>query len=119
MAKQFTWPLGVFARQQLTLRGTTPENWKALARAARGGGDLADAAEFAGKAGDQALLDEIAAGALAGGDLFAYQTVCRVRESAPAPEALLKLAQAAQKNGHETYAQRARQLLPQSHGGEA
>jgi hypothetical protein len=113
MAKPFSWPLGVFARQQLTLKGTTPDNWRLLARAAFADGDLADACEFAAKAGDEALLDEIETAAREAGDLFAYQAVCRVREKSPDPARLREIAQHAQTRGLEHYAQRARTLLPE------
>src|SRR5437660_1290308 len=79
VAKKFTWPLGVFARQQLTLKGTVKENWAELARAARASGDIADAAEFAAKAGDETLLHELEREAVESGDLFNYQSVRRVR----------------------------------------
>ena len=113
MAQKYTWPLGVFARQQLTLKGAPPDNWKALARAARDAGALADAAEFAAKADDTALLNEIEADATTAGDLFAYQVCRRARDLALEPAALQKIAAAARERGLELYAQRSAVLLPQ------
>lgn len=113
MAQKYTWPLGVFARQQLTLKGAPPDNWKALARSARDAGALVDAAEFAAKAGDAALLGELENDAIGGGDLFAYQACRRARDLTVEPAALHKIAAAARERGLELYAQRATALLPQ------
>jgi hypothetical protein len=114
LAKKFTWPLGVFARQQLTLKGTTKENWAELARAARSGGDIADAAEFAAKAGDEALLHELEREAVESGDLFNYQSVRRVRGLEAEPEKIRAIAAAAKASGHDHFAQKAIALLPTS-----
>jgi hypothetical protein len=112
VAKKFTWPLGVFARQQLTLKGTAKENWAELARAARSTGDIADAAEFAFKAADEALLRELEQDAVTAGDLFNYQVVRRVRELEAEPEKIRAIAAAAKASGHESFAQKAAALLP-------
>ena len=112
MAKKFTWPLGVFARQQLTLKGTSKENWAELARAAHLSGDIADAAEFALKAGDDKLLHALEREAVEAGDLFDYQSVRRTRGLETEAEKLKLIAAAAKASSHETFSQKAQVMLP-------
>ena len=97
-------------RDLLASDGASPERLKEQARVFSQAGQDYDALRFSAAAGDQESVSQAAGRAVAEGDLFLYLQACRELKREPEREALLKIAQAAEARGLESFAQKAREL---------